>query len=243
MQGSINSIESLGLFDGPGIRVVVFMNGCLLRCRYCHNPEMWNKTENNMTVSELVKKVKRFKPYFGKDGGVTFSGGEPLQQVEFLTEVCKELKKERIHLVLDTAGVASGDYQELLKYIDLVIFDIKHVARDEYQELTGFPIDESLKFINDVNKLGKDLWLRQVVVPHLTDDREYIAGFYQFIKPINNIQKIEFIPYHRLGSEKYEKLGLDYPMKDTPNVEQDKCDELYQYLISLYQEAKAENKN
>lgn len=238
MKGSINSIESLGLFDGPGIRVVVFMNGCKLRCLYCHNPEMWNKGENNITVDELVNKIKRFKPYLGKNGGVTFSGGEPLEQAPFLTEVAKKLKKEGFHIALDTAGVTNQDYKELLKYVDLVIFDIKHVSVDEYKELTNYPIDKSLEFLNYVNKIGIDLWLRQVIVPDITDYEEYIEGLYEFIQPIRNIKKIEFIPYRSLGCEKYEKLNIPYPLKDVSDMEQSRCDELYQYLISLYKNKK-----
>ncbi len=234
MKGSIDSIESLGLFDGPGIRVVVFMNGCALRCLYCHNPEMWQKKEDNISVEELVKKIKRFKPYFKNNGGVTFSGGEPLQQVNFLKEVCKRLKEEDIHIALDTAGVSNGDYNKLLNYIDLIILDIKHITKEGYQKLTNYPIDKSLQFIKDINDKNKDIWIRQVIVPGINDSKEYIESLYQFIKDFKNVKKIELLPFHYLGKEKYEKLGIKYPLKNISEMDKKKCDQLYQYLLNLY---------
>ena len=133
-KGSINQIETLGLVDGPGIRTIVFLNGCNLRCKYCHNPEMWKKREKNYTSDELFKKIIRNKPYFARNnGGVTFSGGEPLLQIEFLIETIKKLKKENIHVALDTSGHGNGNYKKLLNLIDLVILDIKHVDKEEYK--------------------------------------------------------------------------------------------------------------
>lgn len=233
MKGSVNSIESLGLYDGPGIRVVVFLNGCKLRCKYCHNPEMWMMGEDNTTVEELVKKIRRFYPYIKRHGGVTFSGGEPLQQIEFITEVAKILKEDGIHVALDTAGFGNGHYEELLKYIDLVIYDVKHVSEDDYKELTSQKIDKSLDFINDCNELDKELWIRQVIVPGINDSNEYVDAFNEFIKPLDNITNVEFIPYHRLGSEKYSKMKIKYPMGDTLDMDIDKCNELYEYFKKI----------
>ena len=148
IKGSVDSLETFGLVDGPGIRTVVFLSGCRLRCRYCHNPEMWVKGKENYTPEELARKVLRNKPYFKRNsGGVTFSGGEPLLQSEFVIEVCKLLKKEGVHIALDTAGVGNHDYDEILSYVDLVLFDIKHVTPDGYKDLTGHEIDDSFKFI------------------------------------------------------------------------------------------------
>ena len=164
LKGSIDSIETLGLVDGPGIRTVVFLNGCKLRCLYCHNPEMWKIKDYNMTVDELVNKILRYKPYYKDNGGVTFSGGEPLLQSDYLLEVCKRLKKEKINIALDTAGV--GNYNEkLLDYIDLIIFDIKAVKSDDYNYITGYKIDESLKFLNKCQEKNIKMWIRQVIVP------------------------------------------------------------------------------
>lgn len=233
IRGSIDSIESMGLVDGPGIRTVVFLTGCKLRCKYCHNPEMWIKGKENYTPEELVNKIVRFKPYFKETGGVTFSGGEPLIQSEFLLEVCKLLKKENIHIALDTAGVGNGDYRELLQYVDLIILDIKHVTRDGYLNLTAHVIDDSLSFIQQANSLQKTYWIRQVVVPGIHDNLEYIKLLKQFLKQLHNIKRIDFLPYHKLGSEKYEKLGIPNPYKDLPAMDEEKCKELYQTFMNL----------
>lgn len=234
VKGSIDSIESLGLYDGPGIRVVVFLNGCKLRCKYCHNPEMWQLKEGNITSVELVEKIKRYKSYVGNNGGVTFSGGEPLLQPEFLIECCKELKKQGFHIAIDTAGVGIGRYEEILKYIDLIIFDIKYANKDEYKKLTGVAIDESEEFLKVAIKLNKKFWIRQVVIPGVNDNYEYLLELKDYIKKIPNIEKIEFLPYHKLGSEKYEKLNIEYPYKEKDDMDKEKCENLYQNFIKLY---------
>ena len=235
MQGSVDSIETLGLVDGPGIRTVVFTTGCKLRCKYCHNPEMWVRGKNNYTASELAEKLIRNKPYFERNsGGVTFSGGEPLLQSEFVTEVVKILKENDIHVALDTAGCGNGHYEEILKYIDLIIFDVKHTDREGYKSLTGMDMDESLKFLSVANKMNKKFWVRQVVVPGIMDNKEYIDSLAEFIKQINNVEKVEFLPYHKLGSEKYETLKIDYPYKDLNEMDKEKCNELYKYFLTIY---------
>ena len=232
IMGSVNSIESFGLVDGPGIRTVVFLNGCKLRCLYCHNPEMWVKQDLNYTVEDLVRKVIRNKPYFSNNGGVTFSGGEPLLQSEFLLEVCKELKKENIHLAIDTAGV--GNYtSELFDYIDLVILDIKHVEESGYKYITKRKMDDFNAFLEFLNKSNKKVWLRQVIVPGINDNISYLKKLKSFIRNINNVDKIEFLPYHKMGIEKYEKLNIDYPLKDVDEMDKDKCDKLYREFMNL----------
>ena len=237
MKASIDSIETFGLVDGPGIRTVIFFKGCKLRCKYCHNPEMWVKGKENMTVEEVVQKVVRNKPYFKRNnGGVTFSGGEPLLQVDFLIELCKELKKEGIHIALDTAGVGIGKYDELLKYVDLVLLDIKHTSNDGFKDLTGVNIDQSYEFIKALNKSGKPVWIRQVIVPGIMDNLEYLHSLNDYLKGINNIERIDFLPYHKLGSEKYEKLGIPNPYKDMVEMEKERCNELYQkFMTEIYQ--------
>ena len=149
IKGKIHSIESMGLVDGPGIRVVVFMQGCALRCKYCHNPDTWSgEGELLMTPEELINKVSRFRSYFERSGGgITFSGGDPLRQPEFLIEALKLCKDKNIHTTLDTSGVGFGNYEEILKYVDLVLFDVKHLTKEEYKDLAGSDIDESLKFL------------------------------------------------------------------------------------------------
>ena len=185
MKASIDSIESFGLVDGPGIRTVIFFNGCKLRCKYCHNPEMWNKKEENYSVDDIVNKVKRFKPYYRDNGGVTYSGGEPLLHVDFLIELSKRLKEENINIALDTAGCGVGKYDELLKYIDLIILDIKHVEPSSFKNLTGFEKTESLKFIDSLNRSNKKVWIRQVIIPDVNDNYEYIDKLHEFLKNIN----------------------------------------------------------
>ncbi len=230
MQGSINSLETFGLVDGPGIRVVVFLNGCSLRCKFCHNPEMWQKGTNNITVEELVNKIKRYKPYFKNNGGVTFSGGEPLLQTKFLLEVCKELKKENIHVVLDTAGVGY-DYDELLNYVDLVIFDIKAIDKDKYQDLVSHDIKDSLVFLDKCQKKNIPMWLRQVIVPGINDTKEYILELKEFISKLKNIEKVELLPYHTMALSKYQKLGIPYPLENVPEMDKQRCKELEQLLV------------
>lgn len=233
MKASIDSIESFGLVDGPGIRTVIFFNGCKLRCKYCHNPEMWNKKEENYSVDDIVNKVKRFKPYYRDNGGVTYSGGEPLLHVDFLIELSKRLKEENINIALDTAGCGIGKYDELLKYIDLIILDIKHVEPSSFKSLTGFEKTESLKFIDSLNRSNKKVWIRQVIIPDVNDNYEYIDKLHDFLKNIKNIEKVEFLPYHKLGSEKYIALNIFNPYKDKREMDKKKCDELYNYFENL----------
>lgn len=235
-KGSINSIESFGLVDGPGIRTVVFMNGCKLRCKYCHNPEMWHMQELNYTPLELAGKLLRFKSYYNETGGVTFSGGEPLLQPNFLIETMKILKENDVHIALDTAGVGVGKYEEILSLTDLVLLDIKHINNEGFYSITGSNIDESEKFIEEINKQNKPVWIRQVIVPGIMDNMDYLLGLKKYLKKINNIERIDFLPYHKLGKEKYATLNLDYPYNDIPEMNKKECKELYKKFMELYEE-------
>ncbi len=234
VKASIDSIETFGLVDGPGIRTVVFFNGCKLRCKYCHNPEMWTIKEKNYTPEEVVKKVIRSKPYFNKNGGVTFSGGEPLLHDKFIIETAKLLKKENIHIAIDTAGVGNGNYEELLKYIDLVILDIKHTRPKEYKEITGLEMKEIDNFINAINKENKNVWIRQVIIPGITDTEEYINSLVTYLSKIKNVKRVDFLPFHRLGREKYIALNIPYPYEDKNDMDKDKCDKLYELFEQKY---------
>lgn len=234
VKGCVDSIETFGLVDGPGIRTVVFLSGCRLRCKYCHNPEMWIRGKENYTALELAKRILKNKNYLIYGGGVTFSGGEPLLQSKFIIEVCKILKKEGIHIALDTAGVGNGDYLEILKWVDLVILDIKHVDREGYLDLTSFEIDESLKFIQDLNHSGKKVWIRQVVVPGMMDQVEYLDRLVDVVCGIKNVERIDFLPYHKLGSEKYVTLGIVNPYLNMPEMDVEKCKKLYQKFMEMY---------
>lgn len=241
IKGSINSIETFGLVDGPGIRTVIFLNGCKLRCKYCHNPETWNMANPDTTPEELAKKIIRNKPYYKRNnGGVTFSGGEPLLQSDFIIEVSKLLKKENIHIALDTSGVGNGNYEEILKYIDLVLLDIKEVTPEGYKELTGYKMDESINFINALNKSGVKVWIRQVIVPGIMDNEEYLNKLIEILKKIKNIERIDFLPFHKMAIEKYERLGIDYPYKDVPAMNKEKCIKLYNDFMEKYKKVKNE---
>ncbi len=234
MKGAVDSIETFGLVDGPGIRTVVFLSGCKLRCKYCHNPEMWQKGKDNYTPEELAEKILRNKNYFGNKGGVTFSGGEPLLQSKFIIEVGKILKKEQINIALDTAGIGLNDYEEVLKMVDLVLLDVKHTNAHDYHELTGGDITEALKFIDDLNKSGKQVWIRQVIVPGVHDNYAYLISLNKFIKQIKNVTRIDFLPYHKLGSEKYIALNIYNPYENMPAMDKDKCAKLYTEFMQIY---------
>lgn len=234
MHGNINSIETMGLVDGPGIRMVVFLQGCPLRCLFCHNPETWDTKKNMiMTPDEVLKKVLRYKNYFGNEGGITFSGGEPLLQPEFLLETLKLCKENGINTALDTAGVNNniGNKEEILKYVDLVIWDIKAIGKEEYKKMTSKEIDESLEFLALCQKLNKKMWLRQVIVPGINDTKDYILKLKKFIKPLKNIEKVELLPYHVLGVEKYKKLGLKYRLEGVDAMDVKRCKELEKLLL------------
>lgn len=232
MKGYIDSIETMGLVDGPGIRFVVFMQGCPLRCLYCHNPETWNiGGKMEITPNELVRHIYKYRNYFGKNGGVTFSGGEPLYQHEFLLECLKLCKKMGIHTCIDTSGVSENN-EEILKYVDLVIWDIKALDKETYKYITGKNIDKSLEFIKLCQKMNKEMWIRQVIIPGINDNIEYIKKLKKFIEPLKNIKKIELLPYHELGISKYKQLGIPYRLKNVKAMDKNKCDELYKVLIS-----------
>lgn len=214
IKGRIHSFESMGLVDGPGIRVVVFFQGCPLRCKFCHNPDTWafdGGTE--YTPEELVSKIEKFKPYFKENGGVTFSGGEPLMQPEFLIEVLRLCKEKGIHTCIDTSGVGVGKYDEILKYTDLVLYDIKHVTREGYKDLTGLELKESLNFLEAMKSNKTKIWIRHVVVPGMTDSEEHLKNVKKFIDTIPNVLKVELLPYHVLGANKYDVMGIEYPLK------------------------------
>lgn len=232
MIGYIDSLETMGLVDGPGIRFVVFLKGCKLRCLFCHNPETWIlKDALEITSEELLRKILKYKNYY-KDGGVTFSGGEPLLQPDFLIDILKKCKTVNLHTALDTSGVGIGKYEEILKYTDLVILDIKAIDDEGFIHMTGHNINEFNKFLEICQKLNKKLWLRQVIIPGINDTEEYILKLKEYIKNIKNVEKIELLPYHLYGISKYEKLGIEYKLKDTEAMDIEKCNELYKLLVN-----------
>ena len=230
MTGYIDSIETMGLVDGPGIRFVVFMKGCQLRCLYCHNPETWTMGDaTTINSEELLRRINKYHNYY-VDGGVTFSGGEPLMQPDFLIDMLKKCQMINLHTAIDTAGVGIGKYEEILKYTDLVILDIKAYTEELYEYITGNKMNEFNEFLEVCQRLNKKLWIRQVVVPTINDTREYIVGLKQYLKNINNIEKVELLPYHLYGASKYTSLGIIYKLEGLPPLSQEKLDELNQIL-------------
>lgn len=216
MKGRIHSVESMGLVDGPGIRTVVFLQGCWLRCQYCHNPDTWEgegEAAKDMEPEELVAKLRRFKPYYGHTGGVTFSGGEPLLQPEFLVEAMKLCRREGIHTCLDTAGCGLGDYGPILAQTDLVLLDIKHYTAQGFQAVTGRDSQEWKAFLTAVQDQEVPLWVRHVVVPGLTDGEAHLQGLLDFVSTLKNVRRVELLPYHILGVHKYHTLGIPYPLE------------------------------
>ncbi|HHW90448.1 MAG TPA: pyruvate formate lyase-activating protein [Clostridiales bacterium] len=210
--GYIHSIESLGTVDGPGIRTVVFMQGCDLRCRYCHNPDTWQRSCGTVySAQELVDKIIKFKPYFIKNGGVTVSGGEPLLQAEFLYEFFELLKKQSIHTAIDTAGMLNDNIKKLLTLTDLVLLDIKHTDPIEHKKLTGADFEPTQRMHQYLVDNNIDFWIRQVIVPGINNTPSQIQALAKYCV---NAQKYELIPYHTLGVKKWRELGLLYSLKD-----------------------------
>ncbi len=231
MNGKIKDIETMGSADGPGVRLVLFLAGCKLRCAYCHNPETWlmSNFKREISSEEVLKTYNKYKIYYGEKGGVTFSGGEPLLQSEFLLETIKLLKENNVHTAIDTAGVGEG-YEEVLKLVDLVILDVKAVEEDEYLLITGREMKDFNNFLKLCQQLGKKLWLRQVIVPGINDDEEHVLMLKNFAEKLKNVERIELLPYHSMARSKYKDLGISYRLESTPDMDKDRCKELEKLL-------------
>lgn len=219
MTGYIHSFESFGTVDGPGIRFVVFMQGCLMRCKYCHNPDTWQTGGGrSFTAEEVAQTALKYKSYFNGGGGVTVSGGEPLLQAEFVCELFSILKKAGVHTALDTSGIvfnrANTDaFDKLLSVTDLVLLDIKHVDDAEHKKLTAHSNSNVLEFAKYLSEAGKPVWIRHVLVPGITDNDEYLHRLAEFISTLKTVERVEVLPYHTMGEVKYEMLGREYPLK------------------------------
>ncbi len=230
--GYVNKLETFGLVDGPGVRFVVFLQGCHMRCRYCHNPETWAKTCDEVetwTPQDLFRRAYRYKPYWRDNGGITVSGGEPLLQMDFLTAFFKEAKKNGVHTTLDTSGGPFttqepffSQFQELMQYTDLVMLDLKHTDAQKHRELTGQDNANILQMAEYLSHIGKDMWIRRVLVPGITDDREELQALRNFIDRLHTVRRVEILPYHTLGVAKWEQLGIPYSLEgvESPTAEQ-----------------------
>lgn len=219
MKTRIHSFESFGTVDGPGIRFIVFFQGCPMRCSYCHNPDTWQTTAGTiMDTEEIITQVLKYKTYFKDGGGVTLSGGEPLLQMDAVIALLSKLKECGIHTCVDTCGITFCEenlekFYELIKVTDLFLLDIKHIDTQEHQKLTKQSNKNTLAFAKFLDQHKKPMWVRHVLVPGITTKEEYLIQLKAFLNTLHNIEKIEILPYHTMGLPKYENLGIDYPLK------------------------------
>ncbi|NGP45095.1 pyruvate formate lyase-activating protein [Bacillaceae bacterium SIJ1] len=220
MIGRIHSIETCGTVDGPGLRYVIFLQGCLLRCQFCHNPDTWDtKGGIEKSVADIITDLQDYLPYIKKRGGITVSGGEPLLQIDFLLELFKECKKLGLHTAIDTSAGCFREspaflnkVNELLKMTDLVLLDIKHLNKDLHKQLTGMPNAHIMKFAKLLADKNVPVWIRRVLIPGRTDDPQELTELNKLITKLGNVQKVEILPYHKMGVYKWEQLNLDYPL-------------------------------
>ena len=223
MTGRIHSLESFGTVDGPGIRYVVFFQGCPMRCLYCHNPDTWEAAGGpEMTAEEIIAKVTRNIGFY-KSGGITATGGEPMLQIDFLTELFAKAKMNGIHTALDTCGILfdpehTEKTDKLMAVTDLVLLDIKHMFEDEHKKLTGHSNTRVFAFAEYLRTIGKPVWIRHVVVPGITFRREELLALGRYLKTLPNMERLEVMPYHAMGKVKYDSLGIEYPLRDTPQL-------------------------
>ena len=221
MIGHIHSTESFGAADGPGVRFIVFMQGCHMRCRYCHNPDTWKMDGGDeVTADEILKRALRFKPYWGKDGGITISGGEPLLQIDFVIELFKKAKELGINTCIDTAGNPFtkeepffSKFEELMKYTDLLLLDLKEINPTRHKDLTGFDTSNIIEMAKYLSEINKPVWIRHVLVPEHSDFDEDLDALGDFIDTLSNVDRVEILPYHTLGKFKWENLGIPYTLE------------------------------
>lgn len=228
MKGRIHSFQSLGTVDGPGIRNVVFMQGCPLRCACCHNPDTWDfNGGEEIEGDKLIEKISRFRSYFGSDGGVTVSGGEPLCQAEFLTELFSGLKNAGINTALDTSGCIYNEQVEiLLEYTDIVLLDYKYAHAEDYLRYTKCDIKKVDLFLSELEKKNIPVWIRRVIIPGLNDDESSMLQLRSLREKYTCIKKIELLPFRKLCIEKYQSLGISFPFEDIPEASKKETEKL-----------------
>lgn len=232
--GYIHSIETFGTVDGPGVRFVIFFQGCPMRCQYCHNPDTWNMADGKeKSVDEILAMFERNRTFYCT-GGITATGGEPMAQMDFLLELFTKAKEKEIHTCLDTSGImftedrsseAFAKIEKLMAVTDLVMLDIKHVDEEGHQKLTGQSNQKILSFARYLDEIKKSVWIRHVVVPGITCDEGSLAKVGEFLKTLSNVEKLEVLPYHTLGENKYENMGMEYPLKGVPQLSKDEAKE------------------
>lgn len=247
-KGKIHSLESFGTVDGPGVRYVVFVQGCPMRCAYCHNPDTWAMTDGTLTDPEtIIQNFENNRPFY-TSGGITVTGGEPLMQVDFLIDLFTLAKEHNIHTDIDTSGIAYNPnnkefiakLDKLMSLTDLVMLDIKHIDPVKHKELTAQPNDGILAFVSYLEEKNVDMWIRHVIVPGLTDDDEYLYKLGYFIGGFRNLKALDALPYHTMGKSKYEKLGMEYKLADTPAMGQKELLEKKQVILQGIKDRRAE---
>lgn len=223
MIGRVHSIESFGTVDGPGVRLVVFLQGCPMRCQYCHNPDTWKiGGGTEMTVDQIMMQYEKNRSFYSR-GGITCTGGDPLVQIEFVTELFTEAARRGIHTCLDTSGITFRPdkpevmerFDRLMSVTDLVMLDIKHIDPEGHKKLTGQPLEPILAFARYLDEKAVPVWIRHVVLPGITYDQTELYRLGRFIGTLGNVKALDVLPYHDMGKVKYENLGIDYPLKDT----------------------------
>ncbi len=230
---NIHSFETFGTVDGPGIRFIFFVQGCALRCKYCHNRDTWRRNGGKkISVDELMEKILRYKNYICPSGGVTASGGEPLLQASFLIELFKRLKKEGIHTCIDTSGMVeiTNEIKELLTLTDLVLLDIKHIDDKKCRELVGHSNKLELAFAKYLSDNGNKMWIRQVLVPGYTDDEQDLLKLKEFLATLKTVEKVEILPYHNMGKYKWSDLGIEYELENVKPATQEDVDKAKKIL-------------
>lgn len=247
LTGNIHSTESFGTVDGPGVRFVIFFQGCPMRCRYCHNPDSWNpKGGTERTVKSLLQEFERNRSFYRK-GGITATGGEPLLQLPFLTELFRQAKEKGIHTCLDTSGIMYSEkrqkeYEELFAVTDLVLLDIKHSSPKGHRELTGQKQDAVLAFADALDKAKVPVIIRHVAVPGITDQQEELEALGRLLLRWNNIKGLDVLPYHTMGEKKYEELGMNYPLEGVPELTKEEAQRARAIVLKKYEEEQSDNK-
>ena len=234
MTGYIHSLQSLGTVDGPGVRAVVFASGCPYRCVYCHNPDTWKITDGAPTeISELVAKIERLLPYI-KDGGVTLSGGEPCMQAEFFLTLTEELHRMGLHVALDpAAAVLSEDAVRLISRCDLILLDVKFTNENDYNLYTGGTLSSAMRVLDLCEEGGLPVWIRHVIIPGINDNEADVKKLRQLIRDYKCIERVEFLPFKKLCLEKYDALGIPFPLREVPEADSARADALLYYYNSL----------
>ena len=242
MNGYIHSTESFGSVDGPGVRFVIFVAGCPMRCQFCHNPDTWNmQVGEERSADDLLAQALRYKSYWKDGGGITVSGGEPLMQMDFMIELFRKAKEKGINTTIDTSGAPFtreepffSKFNELMKYTDLLLVDIKHIDDEQHKILTGRTNENILDMARYLSDIGKPVWIRHVLVPERNDNNEYLEKLYGFVSTLKNVQKVEVLPYHTMGVAKYRSLGLDYPLEGVPNADKDAARKAREIILQGY---------